>query len=362
MVQTDLRETADGAADLALTPDGRVVVCGGSIRESGSFETDLAVVRYLADGSLDDTFGTEGRAVLDLGPRSYGYTVRLQPDGRIVVAGKLGGQFPSDLFVARLLANGSLDPSFGTDGVTVLDYRTQDYGSGLAVQPDGRIVVTGASGFEEVQNLSRTRLLPDGTLDPTFKNGVLFLNGRENTGADVAALPSGHLLVVGGKYVGADNLLRLRPDGTLDTSFGDAGVVQGTLRDRAVGAAIRIQPDGKAVVGGWADFPENVAVARFLNVLPVAGEAVAPAKRPTVDASPNPFAERTTVTVSTSSPGPARVTVMDALGRRVAVLHDGPLAAGTHRFALATQALASGVYLVTVRTAEATAVRRVVRR
>lgn len=358
VVRTDVRGTADRASALALTPDGRVVLVGTSSRPSGGLQWDLVAARYLPDGSLDPTFGDGGRAVLDVGTRPSPFRVRVLADGRILVAGTLGGQWPSDALVLRLDPDGALDPAFGEGGITQLDYATQDYASGLAVLPDGRIVVTGSSGFEEAQNLNRARLLADGTPDPAFENGMLFLGDRQNSGADVAVLPSGHLLVVGAKYAGPDNLLRLHPDGSLDDAFGDGGVVQGTFGSNAVASAIRIQTDGKAVVGGWAGYPRTVAVARFLNVLPVAAgaEPLAPFG---LSVSPNPLTGRGLATLSLPTPAPVRVVVHDVVGRRVALLHDGPLPAGTHRFRFAAPSLAPGVYAITASTPGRTATRLV---
>jgi uncharacterized delta-60 repeat protein len=145
----------DSWADaLALQPDGKLVVAGEASDTGG--RAQLLVARLNADGSLDSSLGTGGKAVTQLGTSSsysaasYAFALALQPDGKFVVAGKAsdgGGHF--QFLVARLNADGSIDPSFGTDGklVTQLGAGTDpfSYAIALARQPDGKLVVAGGA-------------------------------------------------------------------------------------------------------------------------------------------------------------------------------------------------------------------------
>src|SRR5579862_6280501 len=103
-------------SDAARAPDGSIVVAGGSGDVSA-----LALSRFSADGALDTSFGSGGVALLGGGFQDWGLTIAVQPDGRIVVAGyrqeTIAGL--SEGLVARFLANGQLDPSFGSGGVVV---------------------------------------------------------------------------------------------------------------------------------------------------------------------------------------------------------------------------------------------------
>jgi uncharacterized delta-60 repeat protein len=118
--------------DLAVQPDGKIVANGNG----------FAVARFNANGSVDDTFQGDGNALL----RSVGVSaLALQRDGRIVAAGPVG--YPaSDFAVARFAANGGVDSGFGQEGTVVTDFGAMDIPYGVALAPDGKIVVAGASG------------------------------------------------------------------------------------------------------------------------------------------------------------------------------------------------------------------------
>jgi uncharacterized delta-60 repeat protein len=133
--------TIDGAYAVKVQADGKMVVAGMSAGE-------FAVVRYNANGSLDTTFNDSGKVLTDLGNRTNdgGYALSLQADGKIVVAGfTQTGEYNNNFAVVRYNTNGSLDTSFNSTGKLVTDIgsATNDWGRGVTVQTDGKIVVTG---------------------------------------------------------------------------------------------------------------------------------------------------------------------------------------------------------------------------
>src|SRR4051794_14692463 len=133
--------TDDSASDVVVQKDGRFVVVGRAGSESVG---GVGVVRYLPDGSLDDTFGVGGRVRIDV--HGVPSAVALQRDGKIVIAGALSGDFA----VWRLNPDGSLDTSFGFTGVITTDIAGRDdTATDLAVQRDGRIVVGGTAESTE---------------------------------------------------------------------------------------------------------------------------------------------------------------------------------------------------------------------
>ena len=151
--------TAVGAIDayayaIALQPDGKIVVVGNALVDVGY--RGLAAVRYNADGSLDNSFGTAGKVITSLAGLGMegAEAVVVQPDGKIVVTGEyVSSQSPSDLDLAvlRYNSNGGLDTSFGTNGIVTLDLGSlSDFGNGLAVQPDGKILVAGSDSADFV--------------------------------------------------------------------------------------------------------------------------------------------------------------------------------------------------------------------
>jgi uncharacterized delta-60 repeat protein len=136
----------DAAGDMALQPDGRIVEVGTRSTSGGD---DFVMVRYLADGSLDTSFSGDGVQTTDLGGTDRAMGVAIQPDGKIVVAGA-GGAVGTDIAVVRYKPDGALDTSFSDDGKQITDLNANEYGTAVAVQPDGGIVVAVARAVDNV--------------------------------------------------------------------------------------------------------------------------------------------------------------------------------------------------------------------
>src|SRR5438046_618184 len=155
-------------------------------------------------------------------------------------------------------APGDLDTTFGTGGRVVTDFGGSEETPALALQPDGRIVVAGSSVLVFGFNFALARYNPDGTLDLSFGQGgrVLTSFGRSERARSLALQPDGRIVVAGSS--GFDfALARYNPDGSLDSSFGVGGKVttdfSGTGRFEEEAHAVALQPDGKIVVAGTAD-------------------------------------------------------------------------------------------------------------
>jgi len=169
-VLTDLNGNGsfDRAHAVALQPDGKIVVAGSS--SDGGF----ALARYHPDGSLDSSFGTEGVVLTDVGGEARALV--LQADGKIVVAGSGAGSSNADFALARYNANGSLDDTFGVAGLVLTDLSgngTDQAASALVLQPDGKIVVVGTSSF------------PDGPSDFALARYEGDANTNTPTGSDI---------------------------------------------------------------------------------------------------------------------------------------------------------------------------------
>jgi uncharacterized delta-60 repeat protein len=252
----------DNGQAVALQPDGKIVVAGYS--DAGSY--NFAVARLDANGSLDSSFATAGKAVVDFGGVDFAEAMVLQPDGKIVVAGYSQVNNNTSFALARLAANGSLDTTFGQAGKAVVDFGSSDEGHGLALQRDGKIVVVGSSRG----NLVIARLDSNGSLDDSFagdgKSAVDF-GGDFDDGSAVTVQPDGKLVVAGYSYVGADfGIGRLQPNGLLDTTFGDGGkAVAGFGGNPDSAEAVALQPDGKIVAAGYSRVAQSgdLALARF---------------------------------------------------------------------------------------------------
>jgi uncharacterized delta-60 repeat protein/uncharacterized repeat protein (TIGR01451 family) len=242
---------SDGAQAVAIQSDGKIVAVGGTF----SFPSgDFALARYNADGSLDPSFGSGGKMTTDFGGFDAASAAVIQPDGRIVAAGRSGS---GDFALARYNADGSLDPTFGSGGKVTTDFGGFDAAFGVALQADGKIVAAGQGG--PGGGFALARYNTDGSLDPSFGSGgevtTHFTSGVEVVIA-VAIQLDGKIVVTGQTFAGGFQrfaLARYNTDGSLDASFGSGGIVATNFGfDSAFGGALAIQSDGKIVAAGRA--------------------------------------------------------------------------------------------------------------
>ena len=252
------------ARSVALQQDGKILVGGGTFTTNN---TDFALVRYNADGSQDSTFGTGGRVATDIGGifgSDQAYSIILQQDGKIVLTGDSYNGLDLDFALTRYNTDGSLDNTFSSDGkVTASFVRSEDYGWSSALQVDGKILVAGASSFETTgQDFALLRFNTDGSLDNSFDTDGMLVTDLGNSieeGRSVTVQPDGKILVTGWTFDGADGniaLVRYNPDGSLDNSFDSDGKLITVLTDGGIGYSVVLQSDGKILVAGTtgADF------------------------------------------------------------------------------------------------------------
>jgi uncharacterized delta-60 repeat protein len=233
-----------------VLPNGKLVVAGFSGPEGG----DIQAARLKTNGALDTAFGTGGKARVDFGDTEFGFAAARQADGRIVVAGRSLG---SGAVVARLRANGTLDPDFDGDGRLMLPGGGE--ARAVLVQPDSKIVVTGNPGLSEVTTV--TRLNPNGSPDTTFNgDGTATID----FGASGAVLqPDGKIVVAGTAQAGVA-VARLNANGSPDATFGAAGKAAVDFGAATSGNAVALQPNGRIVVAGQRS-GGDFAVARLLG-------------------------------------------------------------------------------------------------
>ncbi len=156
-------------SSINILPDGKILAVG-STRLMSNSTFDYAMVKYNADGTLDTTFGTGGRVAADFGTEEFGYDASIQSDGKIIIAGDFTDVLANKKLaaVARFNPNGSLDTSFGTNGKVLKSAAVDIRANRLAIQPDNKIIITGP-------NYSPVRYNADGTLDSSF-NTQLFVS------------------------------------------------------------------------------------------------------------------------------------------------------------------------------------------
>jgi len=302
-VTTDMGSSQEIAA-------GAFTVDGGKILVVGNCDGKTGLVRYLPDGTLDTSFGNQGRAYLDF-PLNWECSPIQQPDGKILIAGNqllrldpdgtldetfgMGGRaaLPAGVSAMTLLPDGSillagskndynrvlmrvtsagvLDSGFGVDGVAAIDlFRIND----IAVLPDGKYAaVTGWGGIFPAYENSKfcvARINANGTLDQSFGNGgkvVVGFDEGESFSTQIAIGADGRI-IAGGFILGSGSddamaLTRFDADGTLDATFGNQGKVVSYLTHPPAGYwgpvtmssfertnALLVQPDGKILIGG----------------------------------------------------------------------------------------------------------------
>jgi len=245
----------DDSRAVLVQSDGKVIVVGFTSMSFLVDGIKVTVARYSSDGVIDSTYGQNGVAVTDVSAASISDSPRaatMQADGKCIVVGSLQfGTIPGGTiggFLLRYNTDGSLDASFGNDGRVVIDWPVQ----GVALQPDdGRIVVTGSTGVPSGSGFI-ARYNPNGTLDEGFPNGVLA--GLWTTA--LAIQPDHRIIAVGnvwhavsGVWLSDIGLVRLLPDGTLDDTFGAGGTVMTDLSPSDHARTVGLQPDGKILVG-----------------------------------------------------------------------------------------------------------------
>ena len=245
---------------VALQADGKLVA-------AGSAGSGCGIARYLSDGTADPSFGYQGKAY-DCRLRET-WAVSLQPDGKIVIVGAslvTGSPSGVDFAVVRFNADGSPDTGFGSAGLVITDIPggdTFDVAYGVAIQPDGKIVVSGTADAGANDCACVVRYLPDGTLDTFFGSGtgiVVFdasSGGAGHCETRVALQPDGRIVLggyLGGGWIGAF-AARLNSDGSLDTGFNGTGkrgwMEPGSTDERM--HALALLPDGRILLAGAND-------------------------------------------------------------------------------------------------------------
>ena len=254
--------------DAIIQSTGKIVVIGRYSDDSGIFQ--IALARFDSSGILDTTFGTSGWTIVNFGhPDVYAQAAEQQPDGKIVVTGPLnfrrGDGIPSDFYVARFTADGQVDSNFGSGGITVIDFGSEEaLSSDVAVQADGRIVIAGSInlGLGD-QDFGLARVDKKGKLDKSFGNRGLVqtdFNGLSDMALTIA-VQSDKKIVAGGIASVADSdrsfaLARYTNKGNLDSTFGTGGKVTTDFGPNDdFGVAVELQTDGKIVFGGFTQYP-----------------------------------------------------------------------------------------------------------
>ncbi|MFN0315288.1 MAG: putative Ig domain-containing protein [Burkholderiales bacterium] len=272
-VITSIGTGEDRITGITVQPDGKLLVAGLTAVSGTNY--DFALARYNANGTLDTSFSVDGKQTVpfSVGSADFANSVTLQADGKIVLAGSSGSGSSSDFALVRLLANGTLDTSFDGDGKVTTGIGTVDVANSVAIQPDGKILVAGYS-FNGIDNdFAVLRYNTNGSLDTSFGTGgkmTVDFGAGDDAAAKITVLSDGKILVAGSAFNGNDNdfaLIRLNANGTLDTSFDQDGMMMlavGTATEDFANSVAVQADDGSIVLAGQSG--EDIAVMRLASV------------------------------------------------------------------------------------------------
>lgn len=291
---TTISPSAEGSVEscvVAIQPDGKILIGGSAVSNTPARRGDFAVARLNPDGTLDNTFSGDGVAVTRAERDESGHVSALviQPDGKIVAV----GQIPSfrGLQVVRYMPDGSLDTTFGSNGLAMPGYGPYTACNAATIQPDGKILL--ACGVQIQSQFGIGRLLANGNEDKSFSDDgwVIcdFVPGMELPEA-ISLLPDGRITISGraGSMVGYQYyvsnedyaVMRVMPNGTFDTSFSGDGKnlipvesIPGMAQaGDTVGPWHVLRPDGKILLGGWYPRGDGASSVWCFARLDAAGE------------------------------------------------------------------------------------------
>ena len=272
-VLTDFAANANdfsGAAGVVIQTDGRIVTAGRVGLDGGRF----ALIRYDTDGTLDTTFGGDGKVATNFSSEDdFATSIALQADGKIVVAGGVGGI--SRFGLARYNTDGTLDTTFGGDGKVITRFLNAipklrfALPNAVAIQADGKIIAAGTADF---QQFALARYEADGSLDDTFGGDgrvLTSLSDGSDWAAAVIVQTDGKIVAAGTagstEFSGTFALARYNTDGRLDDTFSGDGKVRTDFNaEQDVAFALAQQADGKIVAAGGGDASGGrAALARY---------------------------------------------------------------------------------------------------
>jgi uncharacterized delta-60 repeat protein len=281
-VLTKIDSSTESVAAIAIQSDSKILLAGTTL--PSVFGGEFLIIRYNTDGSLDKTFGKNGKVITDFNKNNdRAGSCTIQSNGKILVVGSTANPInpnQTDFAIARYKTDGSLDSSFGSFGELIIDFDNRsDYASCVALQEDNKIVVTGYTSLENgiESHMALVRLNTDGAIDSTFGTNGKIINADFNNDANfniqVAIQSDGKILIsgtTGYSYQGNSDFLLVRysAQGVLDSSFGISGKVSTDFSGyQDFCNAIKIQNDGKIILGGSTSANvsalSNIALARY---------------------------------------------------------------------------------------------------
>lgn len=343
-------------AAIAQLPDGRLVV-GGTSTSFSPFRQMIVVCLNL-DGSYSQSFGTGGLGMYSIEPGEHAalYDLCVQPDGKMLLAGYSGnasltGPIDTRMGLARINTNGLPDAGFGTNGMLAIPLVTGgassfDIARRIRVRPNGKILAAGASEG----HLAMVQRLADGSPDPSFGTNGIVTDGSRPPADGLSMLTDGRLMVSGLRNSSGNNnvhLSRFHAAGSIDPTFGTSGnmLIDQSDKDRAYD--LLIQPDEKILLAGHSEDPVSDEVSFTLWRLAdtSVSTGVGHVNLDGMQLYPNPAANYLTLSFPEKPARPLAVMLFNLLGQpvlrktvqsQVSLLSLEKLAGGTYLLQMTT--------------------------
>lgn len=364
VVPTTLGDVNNMAA-VVIQNDGKIIVGGDTMNYSDPV-SDFVVLRYLANGVLDAGFGHNGIVITSVQADDVAKALTLQDDGKILLAGSsravydpVLGYYAQDFAVVRYNSDGSLDATFGTEGKFLAE-GNEEFDTALLVksQSDGTIIVGGSAlPTGAANNFLLMHLLSKGELDPEFGTGGVVI--KPLSFGEITAMemqPDGKILLAqyhgtGGTSSADIQLMRFLTTGGPDLTFGGDGIVTtdfGNINSQA--HSIAVQFDGKILIGGGSGNPIHVdfAVARFNSELKLGNSDFSIAESFSV--YPNPVKQSLNLTFALKQSQQLSIDLYDTGGRKIIrLINDKTFDEGSNSQRLELPStLSKGIYFLNI--------------
>lgn len=249
----------DIAQSIAVTPDNKIVIGVNSFNIIGY--SNIAIVRYKANGALDKTFNSTGKRIIN---NAFCNVVAVQPDKKIVIGGSVAIGSSTVFGLWRLNANGSNDNSFGTNGYQTVAFSGYVICFAMKLQNDGKILIGGNDGnfYAGNSSLILARLNTNGQLDNSFSaDGKFSLNltRKSLTCNEILIQPDGKIIATGQldtvvrpNFINEFFATRLNSNGSIDSSFGNNGMTRAKNSTSDIAYCAGLLPGGNIIMGGYS--------------------------------------------------------------------------------------------------------------
>ena len=343
--------TSTGISSVALNADGQIFIGG---RTDVNKRDNFLVISYTSEGHPNTNFGNNGVWTLDLDDGNNSVEeILIQPDGKLVLAGYGAANTNLHTALIRLNHDGTLDDSFGQDGMVITNVSNgNDQANAAILLPNNKII---AFGYANNYGLSLIRYLSTGQPDSTFGlNGIVTTSWTDQIeiGHSILSQPDGKLIATGFTGLGNDDLfiIRYTSEGVVDSSFGVDGVTMidfGGMDDR--GNDIVLNPEGKILVTGYTRFEkynDDIFLIQLLNDISLGRLDFATTTK--VYQYPNPVQDDFVLTYELTNEERLTLSLIDGSGRVLKhYFKNETRSGGSHREELVLdQKLVSGFYFL----------------